>query len=348
MPQTSNRLIGIDVAYTVALFGCVVYGFSFTIGDWVLRTLTHTKFGIILDCFPALFFFLNGFTITLTMRDRRISNRKLLSYSGKRGAVLLFTGLIFCAIWPMNILVASGLMFMIIPFVAQWNIILVRVIMLLTVVFGIAMLYLDVPTNASYTMPSLEGGEIYNGMGFLLFNGYFSPLPWIVFFFAGRNFRMRGGIDIRVDAERNARGFTQRGRNLAQCIELAVGFDIELENARGKSKPHLLARFADAGEDDAIGRHACGKGGAYFAFAHHIRPHAAIAQRADNGDIAARLHRETEQRIERRQRFAQHGDMARKRGGRIAIKGRAHLGRDAGEGDILGMEFAVTVGEMIH
>ena len=79
MPQTSNRLIGIDVAYTVALFGCVVYGFSFTIGDWVLRTLTHTKFGIILDCFPALFFFLNGFTITLTMRDRRISNRKLLS-----------------------------------------------------------------------------------------------------------------------------------------------------------------------------------------------------------------------------------------------------------------------------
>jgi len=185
MPQTSNRLIGIDVAYTVALFGCVVYGYSFTIGDWVLRTLTHTKFGIILDCFPALFFFLNGFTITLTMRDRRISNRKLLSYSGKRGAVLLFTGLIFCAIWPMNILIASGLMFMITPFVAQWNNILIRVIMLMTVVFGIAMLYLDVPTNAGYTMPSLEGGEIYNGMGFLLFNGYFSPLPWMVFFFAG-------------------------------------------------------------------------------------------------------------------------------------------------------------------
>jgi hypothetical protein len=34
-------------------------------------------------------------------------------------------------------------------------------------------------------MPSLEGGEIYNGLGFLLFNGYYSPLPWFVFFFAG-------------------------------------------------------------------------------------------------------------------------------------------------------------------
>lgn len=185
MSDNSNRLIGIDVAYTAALIGCVVYGFTFTIGDLVLSTLSHTRFGVILDCFPAVFFFLNGFTITLTMRDRRISNRKLLSYSGKRGSVLLFAGLIFCAIWPMNMLLASGLMFMITPFVAQWNNILIRVIMLLTVVFGIAMLYLDVPTHAAYTWPSLEGGEIYNGLGFLLFNGYYSPLPWMVFFFAG-------------------------------------------------------------------------------------------------------------------------------------------------------------------
>jgi hypothetical protein len=185
MPQSSNRLIGIDVAYTVALIGCVIYGFTFTIGDLVLSSLTHTKFGFILDCFPALFFFLNGFTVTLTMRDRRISSRKLLAYSGKRGSVLLITGLIFCAIWPMNLLLASGLMIMITPFVAQWNNILIRVIMLLSVVFGITMLYLDVPTSAIYMVPSLEGGEIYNGMGFLLFNGYFSPLPWMIFFFAG-------------------------------------------------------------------------------------------------------------------------------------------------------------------
>jgi hypothetical protein len=74
---------------------------------------------------------------------------------------------------------------MITPFVAQWNNILIRVIMLLSVVFGITMLYLDVPTSAIYMVPSLEGGEIYNGMGFLLFNGYFSPLPWMIFFFAG-------------------------------------------------------------------------------------------------------------------------------------------------------------------
>jgi len=185
MSSGSSRLIGIDVSYVIALMGTVLYGFSYTIGDLVQNSLTHTKFNVFLDVFPALFFFLNGFTVTLTMRDRRISNRKLLSYSGKRGSILLLTGLLFCAIWPMNILIASGMMFLLVPFIAQWNNILIRIITLLMVVFGISLLFLDVPAHTTYTLPSLGGGEIYNGLGFMFFNGYFSLLPWMIFFFAG-------------------------------------------------------------------------------------------------------------------------------------------------------------------
>jgi uncharacterized protein len=194
MASSSNRLIGIDVAYVVALIGSVMYGFTYSIGDLVMNSLTHTKFNVFFDVFPALFFFLNGFTVTLTMRDRRISNRKLLSYSGKRGSVLLIIGLIFCGIWPMNMLVASGLMFLIIPFVAQWNDVLIRIITLISVVLGVSLLFLDVPTHITYTLPSLGGGEIYNGLGFLFFNGYYSLLPWVVFFFAGLVF---GRTDVR-------------------------------------------------------------------------------------------------------------------------------------------------------
>jgi hypothetical protein len=185
MATGSTRLIGIDVTYVIALIGCVIFGLTFTIGDLVQSSLTHTKFNIFFDVFPALFFFLNGFTVTLTMRDRRISNRKLLSYSGKRGSILLLIGVIFCSIWPMNIFIASGIMFLIIPFVAQWNNVLIRVFTLLAVVFGVTLLFLDVPAHTTYTTPSLGGGEIYNGLGFLFFNGYYSVLPWIVFFFAG-------------------------------------------------------------------------------------------------------------------------------------------------------------------
>ena len=194
MATGSNRLIGIDVTYAIALVGCVMYGFSYTIGDLVQSSLTHTKFNVFFDIFPALFFFLNGFTVTLTMRDRRVSSRKLLSYSGKRGSLVLIVGLLFCAFWPMNIFVASGMMFLITPFVAQWNNVLIRVITLLTVVLGISLLFLDVPAHTTYTLPSLGGGEIYNGLGFLFFNGYYSLLPWIVFFFAGLVF---GRTEIR-------------------------------------------------------------------------------------------------------------------------------------------------------
>ncbi len=181
----TNRLIGIDVTYAFALIGCVIFGFTYTIGDLVQSSLTHTKFNVFFDVFPALFFFLNGFTVTLTMRDRRISNRKLLSYSGKRGSVLLLIGLLFCAVWPMNVFIASGMMFLIVPFVAQWNSILLRILTLLIVVLGVTLLFLDVPTHTVYSLPSIGGGEIYNGMGFLFFNGYYSLLPWGVFFMAG-------------------------------------------------------------------------------------------------------------------------------------------------------------------
>jgi uncharacterized protein len=194
MASSSSRLIGIDVTYVMALIGCVIYGYTYTIGDLVQNSLTHTKFNVFFDVFPALFFFLNGFTVSLTMRDRRISNSKLLSYSGKRGSVLFLVGLIFCAVWPMNIFIASGMMFLTIPFVAQWNNILIRIITLLTIVFGITLLFLDVPAHTTYTPPSLGGGEIYNGLGFLFFNGYYSLLPWIVFFFAGIIF---GRTDVR-------------------------------------------------------------------------------------------------------------------------------------------------------
>jgi uncharacterized membrane protein len=185
MPSSQNRLIGIDVSYTIAIMGCIAYAFFFIMGDKVYSSLSHSRFNVIVDCFPAMFFFLNGFTVSLTMRDRRISSRKLLSYLGKRGSILLLIGFAFIVIWPMNILIASGLMYFAAPFVAQWNNVLLRIFTLLTIVFGISLLYVDVPTHTAYSLPTLEGGEIYNALGFVLFNGYYSVLPWFSFFFAG-------------------------------------------------------------------------------------------------------------------------------------------------------------------
>ncbi len=188
MSSTSNRLLGIEFAYTFAIIGCVMYIFLFTIGDKVRSVLGHSEFSLILDIFPALFFFLNGTTVTLTMRDKRISRHKLLNYLGKRGSVLFLIGLAFCIVWPMNILMASGIMFFLSQFLAMWNDILLRVLTLIVIALGLILLMLGVPATVEFSAPTLQGGNMINLSGFLFFNGYFSFIPWITFFLAGMQF----------------------------------------------------------------------------------------------------------------------------------------------------------------
>lgn len=188
MSSSSNRLLGIEFAYSLAIIGCVMYIFMFTIGDKVRSVLSHEEYSLILDFFPALFFFLNGMTITLTMRDKRISTRKLLAYLGKRGSVLFLIGVALCIIWPMNIFIASGLMYFLSQFLATWNNIVLRILMIVLVALGFALLYAGVPTTVEYSPPTLQGGNMINLSGFLFFNGYFSIIPWSIFFVAGMEF----------------------------------------------------------------------------------------------------------------------------------------------------------------
>lgn len=195
MPAShSNRLIGIDFAYALALLGCVVFCFSYTIPDKVQNALSHTTHVVIMDLFPALFFFLNGMTVTLTMRDRRISNRKLLAYLSKRGSVLLLLGLACCTIWPMNIFIASGLFYVMSPMLGQWNNILLRVATFIVLSLGVLLILMDTHTSTAYELPNFGNGEFLGVCGFFLFNGYFSVIPWFVFFCGGL---LHGRTDVK-------------------------------------------------------------------------------------------------------------------------------------------------------
>jgi len=193
MPAT-NRLLGIDFAYVFSILGIIIYSYSFTIGGHVLSGLSHYSYYLFLDVFPAVFFFLNGLTVTLTMRDRRVSSRKLLSYMGKRGSVLFLIGLATCAIWPMNIFIPCGIMYVCAPYMAQWNTQILRVLIVILLILSISLLYLDVPTYVEYNMLTLQGGGFIDLGGFIFFNGYFSILPWFIFFIAGL---LHGRVDLR-------------------------------------------------------------------------------------------------------------------------------------------------------
>ena len=68
-------------------------------------------------------------------------------------------------------------------------------------------------------------------------------------------------------------------RHLAQRLELRLALDVEAEDALLERVGHLLARLADAGEDDLVGRHAGRERAAQLALGDDIHAGAEPRQR---------------------------------------------------------------------
>lgn len=190
----SFGLLGIDIAYVIALCG-TLFSASFFINGGRLFMLNHEQYFLFFDFFPALFFFLNGLTVTLTMRDKRISSRRLLYYLGKRGLVLLLIGFLFIGVWPLNVLFASGVFYILAPLFANWNNVILRTLALAVAMCTILMVNLDVDTNVSFSGLDLSGLRFSNLFSFVFFNSYYSILPWICFFLFGM---LYGRNDLRL------------------------------------------------------------------------------------------------------------------------------------------------------
>jgi hypothetical protein len=185
MASSSNRIFGVEVAYVIALFGMVFYIFLFTIGGKTLSLLTHEEYSLVLDFFPALFLFITGAALSITMRNNRISKRKLLAYQAKRGSVLFLIGLLMCAWWSMNIFIIVGVMMFLSQYITRLSDIALSVLLFMMISLGVIFLMLGVPHHIVYNLPQLSGSGWINLFGFIFFNGYFSILPWCTFFMAG-------------------------------------------------------------------------------------------------------------------------------------------------------------------
>jgi hypothetical protein len=113
---------------------------------------------------------------------------------------------------------------------------------------------------------------------------------------------------------------------------------------------HFFARFADACEDDLVGRHTSGARPAQLAFRHHVHAGAQPRHGGEYRLIGIGFDREADQRIEtlRDERVGQHLIVPLKRRRRVHIKRRADLPRDLGEADIFGVQDAVYIVEVVH
>ncbi len=182
----SQGLVGIDVAYTIALLGMMLSNVFFVIGDHE-HFLKHTSYFVILDFFAAFFFFLTGFTLSLGLRDRRVSSRRALSNTLKKGSGLFFVGLVFASGWAMNAFIACGMFFMLAAFIAKWSTMTLRIFSVLVLLLSMILvnIHMDTFPDAEFHSLKLQGAGVRELASFMLFNGYYSFLPWFFFFVVG-------------------------------------------------------------------------------------------------------------------------------------------------------------------
>jgi hypothetical protein len=107
--------------------------------------------------------------------------------------VIGLIGILFSGIWPMNLLLFCGIVYLLGSLIAQWNNNTLFIVMMVFLTASMALLYAGSTAHIVYKNFSFDKGA-YSVLGFFFFNGYFSLLPWIVFFLAGLLF---GREDVR-------------------------------------------------------------------------------------------------------------------------------------------------------
>lgn len=192
MTSTNRREIkGLAFAYVIALIGTILSNETFILKDRtdVLKHVIGNDFSelyfVWFDFFPAFFLFLNGFTMSISLRQRRMRSTRLLVQYSRRGLVLFVVGLLFVKFWPMNLMIIAGLCYFSAPLFAKWDENVLRAFSLMIILFTMVLTNMDFPIFPMYESFDLGQGIFSNLIGFAFFNGYYSLLPWISFFVLG-------------------------------------------------------------------------------------------------------------------------------------------------------------------
>ena len=191
--MSSNREIkGIAISYLLAIVGTLLSNETFVLKDilYVLKSTppyrnTQEIYFIWFGFFPALFLFLNGYTMTLAFKSKKQSRSRLMGHYSRRGLVLLVLGLLFVGFWPANILVIAGVCFFVSPLFVRWDSLMLQILLFAIVLLSTVLGNLDIPIYPSFAGFKLQDVSAMNIVGFLFFNGYYSVLPWISFFILG-------------------------------------------------------------------------------------------------------------------------------------------------------------------
>ncbi|MFN8698097.1 MAG: hypothetical protein ACK500_14100 [Flavobacteriales bacterium] len=182
-------LVGIDMAYLIALIGTMFVTLFFVIGDRQFN-LEYASFFVWIDFFHVFFVFLSGYTFAVGLRDRSSSSRRKLSNAAKKGSLFFLIGLLFIGSWAINMFLALGVFYLLAGLIGQLGNFILRSAAVLVFLASMICLNLDIPPDhrAEYFALTLQGAGAKELLAYLLYNGYLSVFPWLSFFLAGMVF----------------------------------------------------------------------------------------------------------------------------------------------------------------
>ncbi|MBV1910074.1 MAG: DUF418 domain-containing protein [Kangiellaceae bacterium] len=187
-----QRIIGFDIARSLAIFGMVIVNFKVAMGADDGNELLLGFASLFEGRASALFVVLAGVGVTFLTNKSRLSKQNyLLKESStaliKRGLLLSAIGLTYTPIWPADILHFYGFYFLIAALVFNFsNRYLIIFAIGLTFLFPILMALFDYEHGWDWSTLSYHGFWTVDGMiRHILFNGFHPVIPWCAFLFLG-------------------------------------------------------------------------------------------------------------------------------------------------------------------
>ena len=155
-------------------------------------------------------------------------------------------------------------------------------------------------------------------------------------------------VHVGVHPQGDFRAPSARRRDCRDGLEFGLGFDVETENPGAQSRLDLSHGLADAGEGDFARSHPSLQRARQFAAGHNVHSGPERGQQRQHGLIGIGLHRIADERVEPVERLGEDREMAADGRGRIAVERRFDAFGQRRQGDVLGVQHAIPIGEMMH
>jgi uncharacterized protein len=203
----STRIAGLDLANALALPGLFLTSFVLVLNNVFTKT-SALEHDMIRDIWGCLFVFVSGMLVTITMHGARRKSRSKKRYFLRKGIVFLILGLGFSLIWPVNILILLGIMFIAAPFLAQLNSNILKSMMVLIFLGAVFVnQFGDVNLRPSrLSLDLVNPMTILNYLTNVVVSGYYALIPWGGFFMAGMIFARNDIMQRRIVKLNNIAG----------------------------------------------------------------------------------------------------------------------------------------------